>query len=163
MHERPWGTMSLGLMVPEAGVRTGEVWLTAQESLPLLIKFLFTSEPLSVQVHPGDDYARNHEHGSLGKTEMWYILAAEPGATVALGFRERITPERLRESAISGEIKDLMNFVPVQAGDVIFVPAGVVHAIGAGSQAAGDPGAIRYHLSPLRLRAGQSTASGSGH
>lgn len=132
LHERPWGTMSLGPWFPKPECRTGEVWLTAQESLPLLIKFLFTSEPLSVQVHPNDEYARKNEHGSLGKTEMWYILAAEPGATVALGFRERITPERLREAAISGEIKDLLNFVPVQAGDTIFTPAGVVHAIGPG-------------------------------
>ncbi len=132
LHERPWGALSLGSWFPAPAVRTGEVWFTAADPLPLLIKFLFTTEPLSVQVHPGDNYARIHENGSPGKTEMWYILDAEPGATVALGFREPISAQRLRESALSGEIQSLLNFVPVTAGDVIFVPAGVVHAIGAG-------------------------------
>jgi mannose-6-phosphate isomerase len=89
------------------------------------------SSRLSVQVHPEDDYAQKH-HKSLGKTEAWYVVDAEPGATVALGFREEIAPDRFRTAAQSGEIEELLDWKPVQPGDVIFVPAGTVHAIGTG-------------------------------
>lgn len=98
---------------------------------PLLIKLLFTTARLSVQVHPGDVYARLH-HNCLGKTEAWHVVAGEPGAEVAVGFKETLTVARLDESARSGEIENLLDWRPVQAGDVIFVPAGTVHAIGAG-------------------------------
>jgi mannose-6-phosphate isomerase len=95
------------------------------------VKFIFTSEPLSVQVHPNDAFAAAHE-GSRGKTEMWYVMRAEPGARLAIGFRESISPERLREAAVSGEIERLLNWMEVEAGDAFFIPAGTVHAIGAG-------------------------------
>jgi len=95
------------------------------------VKFLFTSEKLSVQVHPDDDYARIH-HNSLGKTEMWYVLAAEPGAKIAAGFRETITAERLREASLSGEIENLLQWFDAAPGDTFYIPAGTVHAIGAG-------------------------------
>jgi mannose-6-phosphate isomerase len=98
---------------------------------PLLIKLLFTSSRLSVQVHPEDTYAAEH-HQSLGKTEAWYVLQSEPPGEVALGFREPITPERLRDSAQSGEIEGLLDWRKVEAGDIVFVPAGTVHAVGAG-------------------------------
>ena len=98
---------------------------------PLLVKMLFTTERLSVQVHPDDDYAEKH-HRSLGKTEAWYVVEAEPNAEVAMGFREHLSPERLRESAQSGEIEGLLDWRRVRQGDVIFTPAGTVHAIGAG-------------------------------
>jgi mannose-6-phosphate isomerase len=98
---------------------------------PLLVKFLFTTSRLSVQVHPDDAYARQH-HGTLGKTEAWYVLDSQPPGEVAAGFREAITPERLRNSALSGEIEQLLDWQKVEAGDIIFVPAGTVHAIGAG-------------------------------
>jgi mannose-6-phosphate isomerase len=98
---------------------------------PILVKLLFTTERLSVQVHPGDEYARRH-HGSLGKTEAWYVLGAEPGGEVAVGFRKTLTPEQLRASALSGEIEHLLDWRKVHAGDMIFTPAGTVHAIGAG-------------------------------
>ncbi|HMF78504.1 MAG TPA: type I phosphomannose isomerase catalytic subunit [Bryobacteraceae bacterium] len=98
---------------------------------PLLIKLLFTSERLSVQVHPDDAYAQRH-HGSLGKTEAWYVLDAKPPAEVAIGFKEPLTPERLRASAVSGEIEDLLDWRKAAPGDLFFVPAGTVHAIGAG-------------------------------
>lgn len=139
----------------------GEVWFTFQENLtslgislgdllrkepellgnaadpnhpgvcPLLVKLIFTTERLSVQVHPDDDYAERH-HGSLGKTEAWYVVDAEQEAEVAVGFREPLSAERLKESAQSGEIEQLLAWHKVKRGDVVFVPAGTVHAIGAG-------------------------------
>jgi mannose-6-phosphate isomerase len=96
----------------------------------LLVKFIFTREDLSVQVHPGDDYARAHENSS-GKTEMWHVLEAGPEARIALGFRERISRERLRDSISGGSILDLLRYIPVKTGDTFYIPAGVVHAIGA--------------------------------
>jgi mannose-6-phosphate isomerase len=127
--EKIWGALDLAPWYPDPGKKIGEVWFEAD--LPLLLKFVFTSERLSVQVHPDDAFAAAHEK-SLGKTEMWYILRADPGAQIALGFRESITRERLRESALSGEIEGLLTWVDVNQGDAFFVPAGTVHAIGAG-------------------------------
>ncbi len=98
---------------------------------PLLTKFLFTTQRMSVQVHPDDDYAERH-HQSLGKTEAWYVLGAEPPGEVAVGFRETLTRERLENAAKSGEIERLLDWRKVEAGNVIFVPSGTVHAIGGG-------------------------------
>jgi len=98
---------------------------------PLLVKFLFTTERLSVQVHPNDEYAQAH-HACLGKTEAWYVLDSQPPGEVAIGFRETLIPGQLRPAAESGEIERLLNWQKVAAGDLIFVPAGTVHAIGAG-------------------------------
>ena len=98
---------------------------------PLLVKLLFTTERLSVQVHPDDQYAQLH-HGTLGKTEAWYVMQAEPPAELAVGFREAISPEKLAEAAQSGEIERLLDWRTVKAGDTIYTPAGTVHAIGAG-------------------------------
>jgi len=127
--EKVWGRTDLSPWYANTGQKIGEVWFEAD--LPLLVKFVFTSERLSVQVHPGDAFAAVHEH-SRGKTEMWHILKAEPGASIALGFREELTAERLRESALSGEIEHLLRWIEVKAGDTFFVPAGTVHALGAG-------------------------------
>lgn len=98
---------------------------------PLLVKLLLTTERLSVQVHPDDSYAQKH-HNSLGKTEAWYVLDAQPPAEVALGFQETLQPERFQAALESGEVEQLLHWQKVQAGDVVFVPAGTVHAVGAG-------------------------------
>lgn len=101
---------------------------------PLLIKLLDAQRPLSVQVHPGDEYAQAHE-GELGKTEMWIVLHAAPGAEVVFGFAKQIVQADLRaalEGGDSATIEELLHRVAVQAGDVIFVPAGAIHALGAG-------------------------------
>ncbi len=127
--EKVWGTTDLLPWYPVADKKIGEIWFEAD--LPLLVKLVFTSDRLSVQVHPNDEYAREHEN-SRGKTEMWYVMRADPGARLAIGFRETITRERLREAALSGEIEDLLNWIDVQAGDAFFIPAGSVHAIGGG-------------------------------
>jgi mannose-6-phosphate isomerase len=127
--EKTWGTDDLAPWYLGQGNKIGEVWFEAD--LPLLVKFVFTGERLSVQVHPDDAFAAAHENSS-GKTEMWYILRAEPGAQLAIGFREAISPERLRESALSGAIEGLLKWVNVEAGDAFLIPAGTVHAVGAG-------------------------------
>ena len=98
---------------------------------PLLVKLIFTAERLSVQVHPDDDYAREH-HNCLGKTEAWYVMDAQPESEVALGFKEPLTPERFERSVRSGQIEELLDWRKVNPGDVVFTPAGTVHAIGAG-------------------------------
>jgi mannose-6-phosphate isomerase len=129
--EKVWGSTHLAPLFPNSQHKIGEVWFEGVDDLPVLIKFLFTTEKLSVQVHPDDVYARVH-HDSRGKTEMWHVLRAEPGAQIAAGFRETITPERLRESSLSGEIEKLLQWFDAAAGDTFFIPAGTVHAIGAG-------------------------------
>ena len=127
--EKIWGTTDLSPWYPSSNQKIGEVWFEAD--LPLLVKFVFTSDRLSVQVHPDDEFAQAHEN-SRGKTEMWYVLRADPGARIATGFRQSISRERLRESALNGEIEDLLQWVDVKAGDAFYVPAGTVHAIGGG-------------------------------
>ncbi|HEX8413838.1 MAG TPA: class I mannose-6-phosphate isomerase [Sphingomicrobium sp.] len=129
--EKPWGRTKLPLPFPSSGERIGEVWFTSPEPLPLLVKYLFTSERLSIQVHPDDDQAR--ERGvANGKTECWYILDAEPGATLGLGLVRDASKDELRAAALDGSIEQLMNWRPVSAGDFLFVPAGTIHAVGAG-------------------------------
>ena len=130
-HEKIWGSTELEPWFPPAEKKIGEVWFPPPPDIPILVKFLFTSERLSVQVHPKDDYARIHEH-SAGKTEMWHILRAAPGAEIALGFRAPITRQRLRAAAESGEIEKLLRWIRVRAGESYLTPAGTVHAIGGG-------------------------------
>lgn len=98
---------------------------------PLLLKLLFTQARLSVQVHPDDEYAQKH-HQSLGKTEAWYVLEAEPLSELALGFRQSLSRENLRDAAQSGDIEKLLDWRRVRQGDVLYVPAGTVHSMGAG-------------------------------
>jgi mannose-6-phosphate isomerase len=129
--EKVWGSTHLEPLFPNPSKKIGEVWFEGVDNLPLLVKFLFTTEKLSVQVHPDDAYARRY-HDCLGKTEMWHVLRAEPGAQIAAGFRETITPQRLREASLSGEIEDLLQWYDAQPGDTFYIPAGTVHAIGAG-------------------------------
>ena len=123
-HTQPW-------YANQEGSKIGEIWFGASDKIPLLVKLLFTSDNLSVQVHPRDEYAKKH-HNSFGKTEMWYILRADADAKIAIGLKETITPERLREASLSGEIMDLLEWVPAHAGDTFFTPAGTIHALGGG-------------------------------
>jgi mannose-6-phosphate isomerase len=120
LREKVWGKTRLAPWFPDSESPIGEVWYLAHQQLPLLVKLVFTSERLSIQVHPES------------KTEMSYILDAEPGATIALGFRQPITRERLLESARTGEIEQLVNWFPVKSGETYFTAAHTVHAIGAG-------------------------------
>ncbi len=128
--EKIWGSERLEPWFNSHGKKIGEVWFEGPE-LPLLVKFLFTTEKLSVQVHPDDTHAAKH-HQSRGKTEMWHVLAAEPGASIAAGFREPLSEDRLRDAALSGEIEGLLAWHQASPGDTFFIPAGTVHAIGGG-------------------------------
>lgn len=103
-----------------------------RDTLPILIKLIDAKMDLSVQVHPDDDYARIHEHGSLGKSELWYVLEAEPGASLVYGFSQDVTEEQIRQGIADGTIRKYLQKVPVKRNDVFFVQAGTVHAIGKG-------------------------------
>jgi mannose-6-phosphate isomerase len=98
---------------------------------PLLLKLLFPDDKLSVQVHPNDEQAAKRK--SQGKTECWYVLAAEPGAAVALGFKDpKVSVEQVREAIEQARLEDLLHFEPVSVGDLVYVDANTVHAIGPG-------------------------------
>ncbi len=100
--------------------------------LPILIKLIDARENLSVQVHPDDTYAAAQEKGDLGKTEMWYVLDAVKDASLIYGFHHDVEKARLWESLQNGTVEKYLQKVPVHKDDVFFIPAGTVHAIGAG-------------------------------
>lgn len=106
---------------------------TYQEGLPILIKFIDAQEDLSVQVHPDDAYAARYENGSLGKTEMWYIVDTEQDARIAYGFRHDMTREALGKSLRDGSIEKHLQQVRVEKDEVFFIQSGTVHALGAGT------------------------------
>lgn len=130
---------------PFAGKTLADAWrampqewagksMDTRAPFPLLIKFLFPEQWLSVQVHPTDDYARQHEAaaGGIGKTEMWHAIAARNDASVLVGLQPSVTPEEFRRKISDGTADTCVERVPVAAGDNIFVPAGTVHTIGPG-------------------------------
>lgn len=99
--------------------------------LPVLVKFIDAKQDLSVQVHPDDEYAKEHEHQN-GKTEMWYVIDADEGAELIYGFQHKVTPEILRDAVVKGTLDKHLQKAEVHKGDVFYVPAGTVHGIGAG-------------------------------
>lgn len=98
---------------------------------PILVKFIDAEKDLSVQVHPSDEYARINENQN-GKTEMWYVLDAKPGASLVCGFAHDVTPEKLKHAVKTETLDKHLQRVPVHKGDVFFIPAGTIHAIGSG-------------------------------
>jgi mannose-6-phosphate isomerase len=134
---KPWGASDLRpwSSIDAANDAVGELWferLDKSASNPaLLLKLLFTNEPLSIQVHPDDTFARAMGMPN-GKSEAWYILSAKPGAKICIGLKHRVTPQELRASIRDGSIVDLAQWRPVANGDVVFIPAGTIHALGAG-------------------------------
>ncbi len=110
-------------------IGTNCAWAQARGKFPLLIKLLDANQQLSVQVHPDDAYALAHEGNELGKTEMWVVLDAKPGAQVQLGVKAGTTPELFRQGIEEGNLEPYLHYVSVQAGDHICVPAGTLHAI----------------------------------
>ncbi len=132
--EKPWGRTDLPPTFENPSTEpVGEVWFDAPagQDLPLLVKYIFTSEKLSVQVHPNDEQA--HARGlARGKNECWYILDAQEGSSLGLGLQSAVSAEELRSAAVDGSIEHLMDWKRVAAGDFFYVPAGTIHAIGAG-------------------------------
>lgn len=104
-------------------------WAQARGKFPLLVKILDAHDRLSVQVHPGDEYALAHEGNELGKTEMWVILHAEPGAALILGLQPGMTAAELRQAIERGAVEQYLRSVPVSVGDFVCVPSGTLHAI----------------------------------
>ncbi|HEX5284276.1 MAG TPA: type I phosphomannose isomerase catalytic subunit [Bryocella sp.] len=161
LSERIWGCTELPdfLDQPKPGHPVGEAWLTSVDcavegegnvtlaeitrkwpqefsadrpgEFPLLMKFLFPREWLSVQVHPNDMEAQAIGQ-PRGKNECWYVLSAEPDARLALGFREDLTPEQMERAIHEGTLESKLQYVPVKAGDMVYVEAGTIHAIGPG-------------------------------
>jgi mannose-6-phosphate isomerase len=153
--ERPWGRKDLLPWYSDTGTTAlvGEAWLTGPQCLvetgilkgrtlasvaseldgefPLLVKLLFPAEKLSVQVHPDDAQAQALGE-TRGKTECWYVLEAEPGAAVALGLKDGADAAVVRAAVADGTMEDLLEWLPVSVGDMLFVDAGTVHAIGPG-------------------------------
>ena len=101
------------------------------EMFPVLTKFIDAKNSISIQVHPSNEYALEHEH-QYGKTEMWYVLDCEPGAFLYYGFDHEISREELEERIRNNTLTEVLNAVPVKKGDCFFIPSGTLHAIGAG-------------------------------
>jgi mannose-6-phosphate isomerase len=134
--ERIWGRRDLPpafASPPPPAEPVGEIWFEddAARAPELLVKYLFTSERLSVQVHPDDQAARARGH-ERGKDEAWYILSAEPGAAIGLGLTRNVSKEELRAASLDGRIETLLDWRPAREGDVFYAPAGTIHAIGGG-------------------------------
>lgn len=102
-------------------------------SFPVLVKLIDACQDLSLQVHPDDRYAQEHEDGQNGKIECWYIVDCEEGAALACGFNRELTKEKFHESITNGTLLDVVQIVPVNKGDVFFIEPGTLHAIGAGT------------------------------
>jgi mannose-6-phosphate isomerase len=134
---KPWGVRDLQPWSSLDGSTDaiGELWFEREDTQTdppaLLLKLLFTSEPLSIQVHPDDTFAKAIGMPN-GKSEAWYILSAEPDARVGVGLKHRITLQQLRTSIKDGSIAELLDWRPAAKGDVIYIPAGTIHSIGAG-------------------------------
>ena len=134
--EKPWGRHDLAPLFgdqPAGEPAVGEIWFDDASGKPreLLVKYLFTSERLSVQVHP-DDAAAQARGFARGKDEAWIILSADPDATIALGLKREMDAAAVRAGALDGSIEAMLDWKPVVAGEVIYSPAGTIHAIGKG-------------------------------
>ncbi|MHA6334511.1 class I mannose-6-phosphate isomerase [Qipengyuania sp. CAU 1752] len=132
--EKVWGRSDIpSYFEPGSSAKIGEVWFEQRVSFPnILVKYLFTSDKLSVQVYPSDVQAQQLERGQQGKEECWLVLDAEPGAAVALGLDKNYEPEAVRQAALDGSIEDMLVWHEARAGDFFHVPPGTIHAIGAG-------------------------------
>ena len=134
---KPWGSTDLRPWRDshDDGGAIGELWFeradAAAPASALLLKLLFTTEPLSIQVHPDDAFAQS-KGMRHGKTEAWYILSALPGAKIALGLKWELSAAQLRAAITDGSIAELVQWRGVVKDEVVFVPAGTIHAIGAG-------------------------------
>jgi mannose-6-phosphate isomerase len=133
-QNKPYAGKTLGALVEELGpALLGEQSIAIYGNrFPLLAKFIDANDKLSVQVHPDDTYAFQHESGKSGKTEFWYVLDALPGSTIVHGFKGATSRAEVQKAIQTVSLEEMLHYETVSAGDVIFVPAGTVHAIGAG-------------------------------
>jgi mannose-6-phosphate isomerase len=131
---KPWGRKHLPAPFDrDEPEKIGEIWFEPPPELDrLLVKYLFTSEKLSVQVHPSNAQTEASGLGRKGKEECWLVLDADPGAQLGIGFREELDRDALRAAAIDGSIEQLLTWHPVRRGDFFYIPANTVHAVGAG-------------------------------
>jgi mannose-6-phosphate isomerase len=123
---------TLGELCREFGADLVGEAASQPDRFPMLIKFLFPREKLSVQVHPDDEMARSMGQ-PCGKTECWYVLSAEPGAQVGVGLKPGVTKNQFAEAIMGGNAEQLLNWIDIRPGELIYVEAGTVHAIGPGS------------------------------
>lgn len=131
---KPWGQSGLPeLFGKQPSDPIGEIWFEAPKGVTpaLMIKYLFTSEKLSIQVHPNDRQARRQGFPN-GKDECWYVLDAKPDAVLGLGLTKEVSKTKLHAAVVCGQLDPLIDWKPVKAGDFFFVPAGTIHAIGPG-------------------------------
>ena len=110
-------------------VGSNSKWAIKRKIFPLLVKLLDANQRLSIQVHPNDEYARQHEGNELGKSEMWVVLDAKPDAAIVHGLSEQLTPQMLVKAITNGTLEKYLNKLPIKAGDFICVPAGSLHTI----------------------------------
>jgi mannose-6-phosphate isomerase len=132
--EKPWGrdTLPAPFVAPE-GKRIGEIWFEPPKDLPqLLVKYIFTSEKLSVQVHPTDEQTEAKGVGRQGKSECWVVIDAEPGAALGIGFNRSLDAATMRAASLDGTIEGMLTWHKVRPGDFFYIPANTVHAIGGG-------------------------------
>ncbi len=131
---KPWGRTHLPAPFDRnEAEKIGEIWFEPPPELAqLLVKYIFTSEKLSVQVHPSDQQTEAKGLGRQGKEECWLVLDAEPGAALGIGFDTAIGQCAMRAAALDGSIEHLLTCHPVTRGDFFYIPANTVHAIGAG-------------------------------
>lgn len=115
----------------QIGWGTAGRYAARNHQLPILIKYIDAKENLSIQVHPNDKYARKHE-GDNGKNEMWFVLAADEGAFIYLGFSRDVTKEEIKRRIADNTLEEVLNRVEVRPNEAFYIPAGTVHAIGAG-------------------------------
>lgn len=131
---KPWGQLTLPkIFGGKQKEKIGEIWFTAPKGITpaLLIKYLFTSEKLSIQVHPNDRQARRQGLPN-GKEECWYILDAEPDAVLGIGLTKEVSATKLHAAVVCGQIEQLIDWKPAEKGDLFYIPAGTIHAIGPG-------------------------------
>lgn len=132
--EKPWGRTDIPADFGDfGGRRVGEIWFAhpAGDDAPIMVKFLFTSQRLSIQVHPNDEAAHTAGY-PRGKEECWLILDAQPGAELGVGLNRSTTHEALRAAALDGSIVNMIDWRPSRTGDFVYNRAGTIHAIGPG-------------------------------
>lgn len=133
---KPWGQLTLPeIFGGKQREKIGEIWFTPAKGITpaLLVKYLFTSEKLSIQVHPNDRQARRQGFAH-GKEECWYILDAQPGALLGIGLTKEVSATKLHAAVACDQIEQLVDWKPVKPGDLFYIPAGTIHAIGPGIQ-----------------------------